>query len=419
MVPTRPKVTCHLPQPEPTFMSAVKQAIVVGAGLAGAAAARALADKGWQVLVLESGPEVCHGGSAVPVGVMSCHVSIDDNPLSQLTREGLLWTRRFVQAHLEEGVDWLGIGVLARRLTPEGQPKKHWQHPLDASAWHGHVSLASADQLAQAGLSDDGTQSLWQHQGAWIKPAALVKALLKHEAIEVQTRAEVETMQRNQSTGEWSLRIKNHVAIPNMGSSHTYSTETAPHVVLALGAHTPDFLNQVLYVDHMGLHPIAGLVSWGLMGEVDTTKLPPFPVNGHGSFVSNVPTTEGAAWFTGATFERHATATAASVQAHADNHQRLGELLPVAQQQLASTWADTSQLRAWTGARCASVNRLPKVGLLDDTQFPGLHLLTAMGSRGLTLSLLCAEVLACQMDERPAPVSDKLIQAMRCQLPSA
>ncbi|NBY04331.1 MAG: FAD-dependent oxidoreductase [Betaproteobacteria bacterium] len=60
----------------------IKRVIVIGAGLAGAAVARALADKGWKVLVLESGNKVCSGGSGVPVGVLSCHVSIDDNPLS-------------------------------------------------------------------------------------------------------------------------------------------------------------------------------------------------------------------------------------------------------------------------------------------------------------------------------------------------
>lgn len=393
----------------------IKRVIVIGAGLAGAAVARALADKGWKVLVLESGNKVCSGGSGVPVGVLSCHVSIDDNPLSQLTREGLLWTRRFAQAHLAEGVDWLGSGVLERRLTPQGQPQKAWSQPTDDSIWHGHLSLASPGQLAAAGLTEDDPPSLWQHQGAWIKPAALVKALLKHEAIELQTRAEVETLHRNTCTGEWCLRIKNHIAMSNMGRSHTHSTETAPHVVLALGAHTPDFLNQVLDADAMGLHPIAGMVSWGLMPAATTPALPSFAVNGHGSFVSGVPTTEGAAWYTGATFERNATTTAVTASGHAHNHQRLGQLLPLAQQRLAAQWSDASQLKGWTGARCASINRMPKVGLFDETQFPGLHLLSAMGARGLTLSLLCAEVLACHMDGGPAPLSEKLMQTMRCQ----
>lgn len=390
-----------------------KQAIVVGAGLAGAAAARALADKGWQVLVLERGSEVCAGGSAVPVGVLSCHVSMDDNPLSQLTREGLQWTRRFAQTHLQEGLDWLGNGVLERRMNPDSSPKKAWLSPEADSVWHGHVSLASSAQLQQAGLTADDTQALWQHQGAWIKPQALVRALMKHEAISFVGCAEVETMQRNASTDEWAVRVKNHVSIPNMGSSHTYSTETAPHVVLALGAQTPDFLNQVLYVDHMGLHPIAGQLSWALHADGTADALPSFAVNGHGSFVAGVPTLDGPAWYTGATFQRHETQALVSPEGHAENQKRLAELLPLAAQQLQNTWADETKRQGWAGVRCASVNRMPKVGALDEEHFPDLQLLTAMGSRGLTLSLLCAEVLACQMDGRPAPVADKLVQAMQ------
>jgi acetylornithine aminotransferase len=47
-----------------------KQAIVVGAGLAGAAAARALAERGWQINVLEMAEALGHGGSGVPVGAL-------------------------------------------------------------------------------------------------------------------------------------------------------------------------------------------------------------------------------------------------------------------------------------------------------------------------------------------------------------
>jgi tRNA 5-methylaminomethyl-2-thiouridine biosynthesis bifunctional protein len=388
-----------------------KQAIVVGAGLAGAAAARALADRGWQVHVLEMAEAAGQGGSGVPVGVLSCHVSADDNPLSQLTRAGVQTTRQFAQSHLQSATDWLGNGVLERRLTPEGEDKKPWQAPAQGDVWHEHLHLATDEQLTQAGLTASGTQALWQAQGGWIKPQALVQALLKHDNIVVVTRAEVESMHR-QASGEWHLRVKNHISIPNMGSSHTYSTETAPHVVLALGAHTPDFLNQVLYVDHMGLHPIAGMVSWGLHN--DTEGLPPFAVNGHGSFVGGVPTLEGPAWYTGATFERNTMQAAIDEAAHNDNQQRLAELLPAVQALLQAQFADAAQLKSWGGVRCASVNRMPKVGPLDEQQFPGLYLLTAMGSRGLTLSLLCADVLAALMEKSKPPVSESLLKAMRC-----
>jgi tRNA 5-methylaminomethyl-2-thiouridine biosynthesis bifunctional protein len=156
------------------------------------------------------------------------------------------------------------------------------------------------------------------------------------------------------------------------------------------------------------------MVSWGL--QQDVTPLPPFAVNGHGSFVSGVPTLDGPAWYTGATFERNAMKASSDEAAHNENQQRLAELLPAVEAQLQAQFADSGQVHAWTGVRCASVNRMPKVGPLDEHQFPGLHLLTAMGSRGLTLSLLCADVLAAQMDKSKPPVSESLLKAMRCQL---
>ena len=92
-------------------MSAPRHCLVVGAGVAGAAIARALADKGWQVDVVDQAASPAAGVSGVPIGVLSCHVSVDDNPLSKLTRDGLLKVRSFSQAHLLKGQDWLDCGV--------------------------------------------------------------------------------------------------------------------------------------------------------------------------------------------------------------------------------------------------------------------------------------------------------------------
>jgi len=84
-------------------MEADKRCIVIGAGIAGAASARALADRRWQVKVLDIAPEPCAAASGVPVGVVSCHASPDDNLLSQLTRAGMQQTLAFARQHLTEG----------------------------------------------------------------------------------------------------------------------------------------------------------------------------------------------------------------------------------------------------------------------------------------------------------------------------
>ena len=400
-------------------MSLDKRCIVIGAGVAGAACARALVDRGWQVKLLDLAKEPCAAASGVPVGVVSCHASPDDNPLSQLTRAGLQTTVAFAKANLTEGQDWSACGVLERRIADSNHAKKPWQEPAPDSVWFSHVQLAQTEQLRQAGLNGNDSHDLWQPQAAWIKPMALVRALLSNDDILFLGLHEVESMQKNPATGEWLLRIKHHIPIPGMGSSFTYTSESSPHVVLATGAQTPDFLNQVLYEPDMGLHPIAGQVSWGLQAPLVAEDLPKFAVNGHGSFVANVPTVEGLAWYTGSTFDRHQSHVTASDEAHAHNRQRLSELLPAVTEKMALQWNDPTQIRAWNGVRCASINRLPKLGPLDEKRFPGLHMLSALGSRGLTLALLCAQLVVDRIEGKPPSLSDALIKAMQCELNEA
>ncbi|RYF37830.1 MAG: FAD-dependent oxidoreductase, partial [Comamonadaceae bacterium] len=65
-------------------------------------------------------------------------------------------------------------------------------------------------------------------------------------------------------------------------------------------------------------------------------------------------------------------------------------------------------VQAWTGLRCVAADRRPLLGELA----PGLWLSTAMGSRGLTFAMLCAELLAARLHGEPLPLPRKLAQAL-------
>jgi tRNA 5-methylaminomethyl-2-thiouridine biosynthesis bifunctional protein len=348
--------------------------LVVGAGVAGAAIARALADKGWQVDVADQNHAPAAGASGVPIGVLSCHVSVDDNPLSKLTREGLLKVRSFVQAHLVKGQDWLDCGVLERRL--DGHTKKKTWPPADMdSVWHGWVQTPTDLQLAQAGLKQVcADEQLWQAQGAWVKPRSLIQALLDHPSIHYP--------------GGKSLKA---TEIQVLGY---------PTVVLALGAHTSGFLEDLAHAPELPLVPVAGQISWGLQDAAQTPAFPPFAVNGYGGFVSHVPTPQGLAWYSGATFHRGQSQAEVTVHDHAENFLKLQQLLPQAAQALQSQWRTPNQLQGWSGVRCTSVNRMPIARALDPVKLPAWYVLTALGSRGLTLAMGCAERLASEMDQR-------------------
>ena len=63
--------------------------------------------------------------------------------------------------------------------------------------------------------------------------------------------------------------------------------------------------------------------------------------------------------------------------------------------------------------RCAWRDHLPVVGPLAPEQLPGLWLCTAFGSRGLSYSALCAELLAAWLHGEPLPLEPRLAQALR------
>lgn len=160
--------------------------------------------------------------------------------------------------------------------------------------------------------------------------------------------------------------------------------------------------------------------------------MPPFPVNGHGNLVPDFPgaRTTSQQWVMGSTFERDVTELPPSLldqqTAHASNGEKLAALLPECRKALAGFFDAAQQPPTWSQVRCAAYDRMPVVGPIgplspvgqtaQDTQdLAGLWVLTGLGSRGLTLSLLCGELLAARLHGEPLPLDAKLAQALGTQ----
>ena len=360
--------------------------VVVGAGLAGAAAAASLARRGWQVQVLDSAPAPAAGASAVPAGLLCPDHSPDDNLLSRLSRSGVRATLQQARALLREGTDWQLTGALEHRVSvhgadPEGStdPVRMWSRSADPA----HRQLA---------LLNDTAVARWHPHAAWIKPAALVRAWLAQPGISWRGGIRVARIER-QSQG-WTLLDAAGRAVAQ-----------ADLVVIAAAQESAALLATASTAAALTLQPVRGQLSWAVRQAGQ--RLPPFPVNGLGYFIADVPLAGGSAWLCGSTFVRGDTGLDGRHADHEENLGRLQHLLPATARQLASTFA-TSALQAWTGIRCASADRRPLVGELE----PGLWLSTAMGSRGLTFAALCAELIAARLHDEPLLLPRKLAAAL-------
>ncbi|MFN3829500.1 MAG: FAD-dependent 5-carboxymethylaminomethyl-2-thiouridine(34) oxidoreductase MnmC [Tepidimonas ignava] len=367
------------------------RALVVGGGLAGAAAAHSLAQRGWQVTVLDRAVAPAAGASGLPVGLLAPHVSPDDAPLSRLTRAGLAATLQRAQRLLTPGRDWAPTGVLEHQL--EG---RHALPP--ASAWHPWgehwSSPATTAQRRQANLPTEA-QALWHGCGAWLRPAALVQAQLAHPNV---------AWHGGQAAASLTLEADGWHARDAQGRC----VAVADVAVVCAGFDTATLLAPLGC--RLPLHALRGQVAWARMAEWPPelqTALPPWPVNGHGSLVAGVPAGPAGEpiWCMGSTFVRGRTDTAPTADEHTANLDKLHRLLPSAARALAPHWP---QAQAWAGVRCTVPDRFPIVGAVDPQRWPGLCVLTGLGARGLTLSVLAGEVLAAQLHGEPWPLEPAL-----------
>lgn len=344
---------------------------VVGAGLAGASVAAALARRGWQVTVLDRA--VAAGASGLPVGLVVPHVSADDCALSQLSRSGVRLMLQQARSLLVAGQDWAPSGVMEHDLA-DGHP---------------------------------ASQNLWHPQAAWLKPAQLVRAWLSQPGVSFMGNAEV--AQLCQRDGAWDLL--------DAQGQHLCRAE---RVVLANACGAASLLQRLLQDEPQrarnlaklpAMHGMRGLLSWALHDDTGETAFPPHPVNGSGSMVPRIPMDGSTAWFMGSSYQPADEPERPEADNHHSNWQHLQRLLPELAAALQHRFA-SGELKQWKNTRCVTTDRLPAVGPLEASEQPGLWICAGLGSRGLSFSVLCAELLAARWGAEPWPVEASLAKAL-------
>jgi tRNA 5-methylaminomethyl-2-thiouridine biosynthesis bifunctional protein len=393
-----PKKPADAPQHE---TRAASRCVVIGAGLAGAACAASLARRGWQVTVLDAKAFAAGGASALPAGLLAPHVSPDDSALSRLSRRGLRATWQKVKDQLAEGQDWSDCGVRQRRFDSTGALPADW--PDAGQYW-------SSAAEPMPGAEASGFTDLWHAAGGWAKPARLVQALLATPGITERYGIQVSSLRPSVRPSKDGWQVLNEKG---------ECVAEAPLVVLAAGFDSARLLSSSAGAAGAGVHAsalplqaIRGQVAWGPVPE--DAVMPGFAVNGHGNFIPAFPVAgqERPHWLMGATFERDNTSAQVRPEDQAAVLARLERLLPATAASLQPAFAG-SQAKAWAGVRCAAPDHLPLVGPLDEVALPGLQVCTALGSRGLSLAVLCGELLAAWLHAEPLPVEQRLARAMR------
>jgi tRNA 5-methylaminomethyl-2-thiouridine biosynthesis bifunctional protein len=365
---------------------------VIGAGLAGASVAAALAKRGWQVRVLDTAAAPASGASGLPVGLVVPHVSKDDCAQSRLSRSGVRLMLQQARQLLIDGQDWANTGVLEKQLD-DTQAPSHGPPP----------------------------GPIFHAQAAWLKPAQLVRAWLAQEGVSFRGQACVASLKKLGAqwqlldTAGQELFCADRVVFANAGG--------ALPLLETLQATQPPDEPRLALKRLPSVQGMRGLISWGLHGSATASASPNFPimpVNGSGSMIPWVPVNtapahlEGEtlpAWFVGSSYQSERDTERPDADNHSANLARLTQLMPELAQDLAPLF-QSGAVQHWKNTRCVTLDRLPLVGPLVEADDPSLWICAGMSSRGMSFSVLCAELLAAQWGCEPLPVGATLAQSL-------
>ena len=381
----------------PSFAK-TKSALILGAGVSGLTSAHALAKRGWQCTVIEQHHDIAQEASGNPVAVLYPKPNDGNNPLNQIAiasyQYSLAWLQ---QLHLStQDCNFCGILQLAENETEAKRLASIAKKLPTLTRW---LSAEQATEIAGATIHQP---ALYYPDAGWIRPQQLCKRLAEDPGIHLQFH-------------QHALRIEQTDLGWRVWDGAQVLGEAAV-LVLANAYHIADFSHS----QHCELIPVRGQISF-LPSHPQLEKLA-CVVCADAYLTPNIDDYHSL----GATFEPHQKDLTVSAEAHQQNLAALQNILPdvdIAQ-------FDTKKLQGRSAIRSCSFDYLPFVGAVIDTEnmpsqtaflrdksllpplLRGLYIHAGHGAKGLLQAPLCAEILACQINAEPMPVSLELLAAL-------
>ncbi len=378
----------HFIHPTATFYPAppsARHALIIGAGLAGCAAAERLAARGWQISLIDAAPGPAHGASGNLAGVLRPQPSLDDNPLSRLTRAGAAYGWRHIHrlqaAGLNVNAQACGVLHLAADTADAARMRAVVDRlalPASELAW---VEDKEASTLAGWPLASGGWH--FPHCG-WVQPASLCTANLQRHPQAIRSLFNRQVARLQHANGHWQ-------AIDLQG----HEIARAPVLILAAGVGVSALVDPLTAPAQLPLRSARGQVAHL---PASAAALPAQVLCGQGYLT---PPVDGLLCV-GASFDVDDPETAMRQSDHRDNLARITAMLPG----YPVDFDQAGKLQGRVGFRPLAPDRLPLIGALPGQ--PQAWLLTAYGARGLAWAQLGAELLASTLDGDALPLERKL-----------
>jgi tRNA 5-methylaminomethyl-2-thiouridine biosynthesis bifunctional protein len=369
-----------------------RRVLIVGAGLAGCASARALAEQGWHSTVYDRQPAPARETSGNPGGLFHGIVNAQDGTHARFNRAAALLAQRAVR---DAGGSVCG---LLRLDAAEASAMHHMLEKLGLPADYVQA-LTAAEASSLSGLPLK--QSAWYYPGGgWAQPGQLAQTWMTQAAPWARFAGGTSVARLQAHGNTWQLRSADDKLI-----------DEAEVVVLANAGDALRLLGHPTWP----IEPVRGQIS--VCDAAGLSHLPRLPIAGAGYLL---PELSGMALF-GASSQPGDMDGTVRDDDHRHNLAQLARLVghPVD--------VPLSALQGRTGWRWVAHDKLPVIGAVPDPQatidrpldqprlvprLPGLYVFTALGSRGITWSPMGAQALAALITGAPSPLEASLLDAI-------
>jgi tRNA 5-methylaminomethyl-2-thiouridine biosynthesis bifunctional protein len=383
--------------------NAEKRAIIIGGGLAGCHTARALAERGWNVTILERHSALAQEGSGNPQGVLYAKLSPMQEAQAEFNLASLQYALHFYRPLWEHIGEQCGVLQLAYKKAEVDLHALLQQKFSQADEIVQFVDAKQASRIAGISLTQSG---LFFPNAGWIDPRKLCAYLVDHHRIEVSYNVEVDEISKDQQG--WLVTSSNR------------NNACAPVVVIATAKDAEIF--QIS--NHLPIKKIRGQVTYLPENLINLSLNTVVCAEGY------IGPAQNGIFCTGATFNLNDTEQQLRAADHQTNLDNLREHLPAL-----AVNADVHSLQGRAAFRCSLPDYLPAVGPLPCVEkmvtdfaqlrknaragitcggsyWPGLYINIGHGARGLAYTPLCAELLAAQICDEPAPLARELVNAL-------
>lgn len=376
-----------------------RRAVVIGAGLAGAAACERLCARGWDVTLIERHAAPAMEASGNLAGIFMPLLSRDDNIPTRLTRAAYLYALRYWETlgGIGEKIEGAACGVLQLARDPAHAAVQRsiagaMIYPPQFARW---LEAPHAAALLGHPAPDGG----WLFpQGGWARPGSVCAAMLDACAGRLTRIFDSGSVTLHRTGAGAGWLVEN-------GAGETIAS--ASTVILANGPGARDLAQ----ARTLPLAAVRGQVT-----HIDAAMAPALPlVLCREAYIT--PARHGVCSF-GASYDTDAD-PALRESSQETNLANLRDLLQD------PGFGVGAPLRGRVGFRCVAPDRLPLVGALPDVdaaggrerlrevpRHAGLYALLGYASRGLIWAPLAAELLAARLEGEPLPLPANLVDAV-------